>query len=281
MKLWLPNGMPLPHAQTPLGEVLRTGVPARNVEVSIERPDGSRLPVIVNFAALKNARGEITGAITSFMDITERKQVEEQLNLVLREMRHRVRNLFAIASSLVAQSARSARTPDELVKSIRGRLGALARAHDMVRPGLTGLAEQTGRTTLDALLRAIFSPYLDPASARQRVAFNGPVVPIHGNAITSVALVLNELATNAAKYGALSSGSGSLEVDWSIENGELMLTWQERGGPPLDGPPSCEGFGSLLARRSVADQLGGQLSRDWKPEGLVVQLSAPVDRLTM
>jgi two-component system CheB/CheR fusion protein len=110
--------------------------------------------------------------------------------------------------------------------------------------------------------------------------FNGPEVPIGGDAITSLALVLHELATNAAKYGALSSPGGSLSVGWSVAKGELMLKWQERGGPPLHGRPSCEGFGSLLARRTVTDQIGGELSYDWKPEGLVVHLTAAVARLT-
>jgi PAS domain-containing protein len=178
VRLWLPSGIPLPHAQSPLVEVLRTGIPARGVEVFIERPDGSRLPVIVNFAALKNAGGEITGAITSFMDITDRKRAEEQRTLVLREMRHRVRNLFTVASGLVAQSARRARMPEELVRSLRDRLSALACAHDMVRPGLIGVAEQMVRTTLDALLRAIFSPYFDPGSPHQRVVFKGPDVRV-------------------------------------------------------------------------------------------------------
>jgi PAS domain S-box-containing protein len=280
-RLYWPDGGPMRHDECPMAVALKERRPIRGAEAAAERPDGARVPFLAFPTPLVDESGALVGAVNTLVDITERKQAEEQLNLVLREMRHRVRNLFAIASSLVAQSARSARTPEELVKSIRERLGALARAHDMVRPGLAGVAEQMGRTTLDALLRAIFSPYLDhPRASREQAAFDGPALPIGGNAITALALVLHELATNAAKYGALSSPTGSLKIDWSVKNDELMLTWQERGGPSLDGPPSCEGFGSLLARRTVTDQLGGQLSHDWQPQGLVVRLSAPVERLT-
>ena len=103
---------------------------------------------------------------------------------------------------------------------------------------------------MDALLRAIFLPYvgLECTKNDECVILRGPEVQIGGNAVTSLALVLHELATNAAKYGALSSTEGTLGIDWSLENGQLLLKWQERNGPPLDRPPAGEGFGSLLTR---------------------------------
>jgi two-component sensor histidine kinase len=91
---------------------------------------------------------------------------------------------------------------------------------------------------------------------------------------------LHELAANAAKYGALTSGSGRIKVECSTEDGELRLVWQEDGGPPLDQCPQSEGFGTLLSHATVTKQFGGQLSRDWRREGLLVRMSLPLSRLT-
>ena len=96
----------------------------------------------------------------------------------------------------------------------------------------------------------------------------------------SIALLLHEIATNAAKYGALSSQSGHVDVSWLVWNDELLLAWREHGGPALNGQPEHEGFGSLLARLTVTGQLAGKISRDWNREGLTVNLSVPLERLT-
>jgi two-component sensor histidine kinase len=132
---------------------------------------------------------------------------------------------------------------------------------------------------LHALARTIFSPYVDSKDF-ERIVISGPEVPISGSAVTSLALLLHEFATNAAKYGALASPSGCVRVDWSLDKDELALKWQERGGPPVEGQPECEGFGSLLARRIVSGQFRGRLSHDWKLEGLRMHLSVPIEELT-
>jgi two-component system, chemotaxis family, CheB/CheR fusion protein len=102
---------------------------------------------------------------------------------------------------------------------------------------------------------------------------------IRGKSALSMALLLHEIATNAAKYGALSFPSGHIDVSWSVQQDELLLTWRERGGPTVNGQPENEGFGSFLSRMTVTGQLGGKISYDWKPEGLTMYLSAPLDRL--
>jgi two-component sensor histidine kinase len=111
------------------------------------------------------------------------------------------------------------------------------------------------------------------------VAANGPDVQLTGSAVTSFALLLHEFATNACKYGALGHAGGCVNVDWSTVNGELVLVWSERGGPRLDEKPQREGFGSVLSQAMVI-QVGGQISRDWKPEGLSIRLFVPLERLT-
>ena len=146
VKLWLPDGTLLPHAQSPMIDVLRTGVPARNVEVFIERPDGSRLPVLVNFAALRNGKGEITGAITSFMDITERKQAEERQRLLTNELAHRGKNLLAVVLSIAFRSLSGKRSLTEARDVLIQRLHALARSQSMlISEGFEGAPPERDR----------------------------------------------------------------------------------------------------------------------------------------
>lgn len=131
-------------------------------------------------------------------------------------------------------------------------------------------------------MRAILAPYTAPAevNGEERVALIGPEVSVGGEPAASVALVLHELATNAVKYGALSAPSGRVSVSWSIADRRISLSWKEAGGPPVTGSPSREGFGSVLARRSVERQLGGNMVYHWNPGGLEVVISLPSERLT-
>ncbi len=248
------------------------------------RKDGSLIEISLSVSPIKNAEGRIIGASKIARDITERRRAQEQQNLLIREMSHRVKNLFSVASGLVTLSARSAHTPADMAEAVRGRLGALARAHGLTRPGLLNGGEKPGQdTTLHVLVQTIFAPYVDPDRVEGHGFYlvTGPCLPIGGNAVTSVALILHELATNAAKYGALSSPGGYIHIDWSVKKDEFLLTWREHGGPSLAGPAEHEGFGSSLVRRLVTDQFGGQLSYDWKPKGLMIRLSMPLECLTL
>ena len=170
-----------------------------------------------------------------------------------------------------------------MAKAVGERLDALTRAHEFTRPGLIDAGLKINRdTTLHALVRTIFCPYVDPERSKDRdcVIVNGPDVPIDGNAVTSFALILHEFATNAAKYGALSTPSGCVDVACSEQREEFTLVWTERGGPAILEQPTSEGFGSLLARATVKSNFGGELSRDWRPEGLIIRLSVRRDRLS-
>ena len=168
-----------------------------------------------------------------------------------------------------------------MATAVRERLAALTRAHELTRPGLIGTGDEAVQErTLHALIGTIFAPYVNRRSKdHESMILIGPDVPIGANAITNVALVLHELATNAAKYGALSSPGGAVHIDCSLENDELSLTWKERGGPSPDGPPDAQGFGSMLARRIVIDHFGGRISNDWGLDGLAVHLAVPIERL--
>jgi PAS domain S-box-containing protein len=261
---------------------IRAGERVEHFDTVRRRKDGSLVEIGLTISPIRNAVGQIVGASKVARDITERRQAQEQQQLLLREMDHRAKNLFTIASSVVALSARSAETVGELASAVQGRLSALARAHALTLSTTSNLQPAAERSaTLHALISAIGAPYDDgPAELGARIVVAGPDVPITGRAMTGLALLLHEFATNSAKYGALSTSTGRVDVTCSEQPDTFSLVWTERGGPPIGGQATSEGFGSLLARLTVTNQLGGELSRDWRPEGLVIRLSVLRDRLT-
>lgn len=275
-----PDGSPYPKSESPIYRAAHTGAPAHVDGEVFFRVDGSSFPVEYWVRPLLRD-GELQGAVCTFVDVSDRRGAEQQRTLLLNELNHRIKNLLAVTSGVVALSARSARTPAEMAKTIRGRLDSLARAHLLITPGLVDPDKPRHATTLGELLRTVLSPYTDPDNADEdsRAEFEGPDLPISGEAVTSLALVFHELATNATKYGAFSAPSGRLRVDWSLAEQRLALSWCERGGPALKGEPAHEGFGSLLVRRSITGQLDGEIAYQWKPEGLTVNFSAAAERL--
>jgi two-component sensor histidine kinase len=195
-------------------------------------------------------------------------------------MNHRVKNLFAIVSGMIGITARSARTPQEMAQSLLGRLNALAQANDLVKPGIMGSEKINGeRTTMEALVRTVLLPYATGKDGSDRILLSGPEVTVGANAVTSLALVLHESATNAAKYGALSQPDGTLRIKWNILGDDFRFKWEETGGPAIAGPPTSRGFGSILAERSIAGQLGGIIAYDWQPAGLRLKVEIPMERL--
>jgi PAS domain S-box-containing protein len=262
-------------------ERIRRGKRIDHFETIRRRKDGSLVEISLTVSPIKDNQGRIVGASKIARDITELKRAREQIDLLLREMKHRIKNLFSIASGVVALSARSAHAPDHITDAIRERLTALSRAHELTLPDLAnGKLATSQATTLGALLRTIVAPFLDPGRDRDgRFVISGVEVPVSGSAVASLALLLHEIAINAAKYGALSRPDGRVDVDCAAADNEFVVTWSERGGPPVDGPPASEGFGSFLARATVENQFDGRISRDWKAEGLTVRLSLGSERL--
>ena len=215
-------------------------------------------------------------------DIEDQRRGEELRDLLLRELDHRVKNLFSIIGGMVSLSARSASTTEGLAKTIRGRISALARAHALIRVSKPG-AKVVREATLVELVRAIVDPYIDSSvlAIDSRVSIAGPEVTLGSDSITAMALVLHELATNAAKYGAFSTSSGHIQISWTIESNKFSFSWKERDGPSILRKPNKEGFGSLLARHSIEGQLHGDLVFNWDTKGLTANLSATVERLAL
>jgi two-component sensor histidine kinase len=130
-----------------------------------------------------------------------------------------------------------------------------------------------------ALVNKVLLPYADEREGYDRVIANGPDVLVGAKAVTSLALVLHESATNAAKHGALSKPGGSLRVGWGTEGDGLWLQWDETGGPAINNPPQARGFGSTLVERSIVGQLGGTIAFEWRPEGVKLKITLPLERL--
>nr|WP_246216025.1 PAS domain-containing protein [Microvirga makkahensis] len=211
-------------------------------------------------------------------DITERHAFEEAQQLLTRELNHRVKNLFAIANGMVSMTARTAKDPKEMATALRGRLSALSRAHELVQPAAVMRHGSGSDVELAQLCEAVLEPYRQNGTTR--VAIEGPSVRVGSNTTTSLALVLHELATNAAKYGCLSSPEGHLTIEWTTHGDAVGLLWTESGGPVVESPPDFEGFGTQLSQRSIAGQLGGTLEQEWLREGLRVHITLPLNRLT-
>ena len=260
---------------------IRRGEHVEHYDTIRQRKDGTHIDISLTISPLRDPEGKIIGASKIARDITGRRRAEEQQRLLLREMDHRVKNLFALASGVVGLSARSATTKEELSSAVSGRLAALAKAHALtLRP--FSATDHVNEEFDDAACvdRYDFSPHDGRTDdGRARLTVSGPDIPIAGSSVTSFALLLHEFATNAAKYGALSTAHGAVAIDCSEDDGRFTLTWTERGGPPVERQTDGEGFGALLIRATIKDRLGGEISRDWKPEGLTIRLSVAKDRV--
>src|SRR3954447_17726962 len=191
-----------------------------------------------------------------FLDVTQRKQAEEANELLAGEMSHRVMNLLQIATALTQITSRSATTKEEMAQDLTNRLMALGRAQELVRPGL-GRSDQA--TLLGDLVSIVLAPY-DEKDATVRIRVSVPKMNVGRASSTPLALIIHELATNSAKYGALSTSSGTLDVSCNAHEDEVSVVWTERGGPVVVAPMKLEGFGSKMVHRSMAAQLGGVIS---------------------
>lgn len=227
-------------------------------EAPVLRPDGEERLVAWRFTPLRDAAGRVAGVVASGEDITDRRSAEERQMLLTREVDHRAKNALAVVQAIVRLT--KADRPADFVAAVEGRVGALARAHTLLaREGWAG-------GDLEQLIRAELEPY----AAADRLAVAGPAIRLAPEAVQPVSMVLHELATNAAKHGALSAPGGRVGVAWALAaDGGLRLVWTETGERPLPaGPPARRGFGSRLIAGTVAGQLGGTVAFDWRPEGM-------------
>lgn len=211
-------------------------------------------------------------------DVTHDEHRSAATELTLQELDHRVKNIFAVALGLIAMTARTAATPGEMADALAGRLSALARAHALLRPPQGSDRARMAPPTLAHIVDAVVEPLL-PVGQR-RVMAAGPIVAIAPRAVTPVAMLLQELATNALKHGALASPEGRLTIRWRIEGERLQLDWREEGVTLAAGHVPQVGFGSKLIDAIVRNQLQGGMVQTASTDGLALALDLPLASLT-
>lgn len=238
--------------------------PTFQTEVRILRPNGEVRHCICAGALTRDAAGKVVRISGVTIDITERKQTEERQLLLAREVDHRARNALAVVQAIVRLTR--APTAPSYVAAVEGRIRALSQAHTLLSQSRWEGAD------IARLIDEELAPYRSGPSTR--VKLNGRPTFLEPDKAQTLALALHELATNSAKYGALSSGEGELDVSWQSDAGLVTLNWRETGGPPVR-PPTDHGFGTKIINASIKHQMGGDVMLDWRPEGLHCTLSIP------
>ena len=256
------------HADKPVIESILRRLTNRetlhNCEARLRCKDGSIRDVLINSSALWDGdRFVHTRCFTR--DVTESKRSGAQIATLAREAEHRARNVLATVQATVHLT--NSETTDGLKRAIEGRIQALANVHTLFVQSRWMGAE------LRSLVTQELAPYCQDAETRAQI--DGPNLLLEPNIAQTVAITLHELATNAAKYGALSSAQGRVQIEWSCADGRLVLRWTETDGPPVK-PPTRQGFGTHVMGQMIRGQLRGEMRFDWRAEGLVCEVVLPV-----
>ncbi|HEX5777905.1 MAG TPA: HWE histidine kinase domain-containing protein [Xanthobacteraceae bacterium] len=234
------------------------------IEFRVHRPDGELRWCIGVAAASRNAEGDIVRISGVTIDITERKHAEERQALLAEEVDHRARNVVAVIQSIMRLTR--AGTIETYLGAVDGRIRALSNAHKLLSRSRWEGAD------LGKLVDEEFAPYRSEDA--KRAASEGPPILLQPSTAQTLALALHELATNAAKYGALSVGAGRVALRWQIEPAGIVLDWRETKGPAVT-KPTKQGYGTRVVTAGIEHQLGGKVIFDWQPGGLRCTMTVP------
>jgi PAS domain S-box-containing protein len=243
-------------------ERIRRGDHIDHYETVRMRKHGGRVDISLTVSPLRNAEGKIIGASKVARDITEKKHNEAQIALLAREAEHRAKNILATVQATVHLTQSD--TPDGLKQAIVGRIQALANVHRLF------VESRWAGADLRSVVKEELAAYCQNGDTRVRI--EGPNLLLEPGTAQTIAVALHELATNAAKYGALSVPEGHVRIKWSDRaDGWLVLRWTETGGPPVE-PPTRRGFGTRVMDGMIR-QLKGELRFDWRAEGLACEIA--------
>ncbi len=262
--------------QMPLYRASRNGESVKFLQLTLERADGTKMPIEMSVNPFRDRSGKIIGAVSCWHDITERKQAEQTLRLITRELTHRAKNLLTVILGIAKQTARPDMTIQDFLSVFTQRIQGLGASHDLLTHSDWGGAQ------LEELVVSQLSPFGSVDGNRIRI--NGPKVLLKNDVLQTLGLAFHELATNAVKYGALSVEAGSVDISWSINSvkGEYRLTlvWKERGGPAVHEPVR-KGFGHNITVRSLARVVSGEVKIEFAKTGVVWTLDAPLPALAL
>lgn len=247
-------------------EALTTGQPKR-VEITLADGPGMRC-YDLHIEPLRDATGTVAGLTCASIDVTERKEGEAHLRLLLRELTHRSKNLLAVIQAMARQAARHAGSTDDFLNQFGSRLQALAASHDLlVRESWYG-----------ASLRELVSSQLATHINHGQVVLDGPEVGLKPEAAQNLGLALHELVINAARFGALSVPGGRVSVNWVLQNSggnnSIEINWREQFGPKVK-PRRNRGFGSLVIERNLARAFDAEVKLDFDPDGVRCHIVIP------
>jgi PAS domain S-box-containing protein len=242
----------------------------KRIEISAQRKSGEEFPIELSISAISDENELVF--VGFLRDISRRKRGEELQKLLLAELNHRVKNMLTVVAGIASQTARNSESIADFTESFFARVQALGRAHSL-------LVEGKWRTTpLHKLVAEILSPYAMLGGTQVDVA--GPAVDLTPKSALPVSMILHELVTNAAKYGALTMPNGRLSVHWELENpsrASARVRWRESGVGPI-APPAQSGFGSTMIDASVRQELGGKLEVVYGHDGIEYDLTIPLCR---
>ena len=235
-------------------------------DVRVRNLQGDWLHWDVNSGLTYDENGNPVGLHVVARDVTEKKRAEAHQELLINELNHRVKNSLAVVQSIAEQTLRLGEVPEEVRQGLSGRLSALATAHNVVTK------EKWAPASMSEIIRDVLRPFCTDG----RCAVEGPDVPLSPTTAATLGLAVHELATNAAKYGALKNEDGQVSIRWSFNDDGLTWEWRETGGP-LVQKPQRRGFGTKMIERALARQLGGTVTMEFLPEGLRCSLTAPAN----
>ncbi|WP_412066456.1 PAS domain S-box protein [Rhizobium sp. SYY.PMSO] len=264
------------HEEDTIIASIRAGKRIEHYETVRRRKDGTFLDISLTVSPVCDSNGNIIGASKVARDVSERKRAAERQMLLLQEMNHRVKNIFAIMNAVIGLSERAATSAQELASDMRERIAALAIAYELTLPDISRDMIQSRETTLFTLVKALFAAHQN--GNIERVSIRGHDITVHGAMLTSLALLLHEFSTNAIKYGALSAHDGRIDIDVRCDT-DFTLLWTETGGPPVKRPEGAGGFGTQLERATIGS-LQGSIQREWNPAGLRIALRIPAAALS-
>lgn len=235
-------------------------------EVHCQRKDGSVFWASVFTNPVNDLQGRLIQHFTSFVDLTKHKDEEARSQMLIGELSHRVKNTLATVQAIVSQSLRSVEAPETIRALIESRLFALSSSHELLT------AQEWRHADLRNLVVEVLRPFI--VGREGRLIIGCEEVSLSPSCALALGIVFHELATNAIKYGSLSTPSGSVSVDWATDDGRLLLRWREQGGPPVK-PPSHRGFGSWVIERGLAHETKAEVTMDYRETGLVCTMNLP------
>ncbi len=255
----------IPELRQLLLDVLPKADTIINYRVEHDFPGIGRKTMLLTARTLAHPDNASHSMLLSLVDDTERSQRDQAKDLLLGELRHRMKNLLGITQSIARQTRTEGRTAAQYRDDFMGRFNALVEAEDFA------FSDHDG-SGLNALVERILAPFRNEQASIE--VQRGPPVDLPSRALVSLSLIFHELATNAVKYGALSVPGGHVRVGWQVDRDELRFTWIERGGPAVT-PPTKTGFGSDLIRSATSYNLGGRAEQHFAPEGLTAEIVMP------